>query len=164
MSNLRKTYIGIDIGVSGAITSIRDGKLGLTIAMPVTKLGGRNTSDRYAITEFIESEKKLAHDVVIVVEACSKHLQSQSVAASMWFSYMAVICAIQDTDCRYQLIAAKKWQSEYSISKDTKALSIQKAKELFPGVLLKHKPTLKHENDNISDSILLAEYGRRKNL
>ena len=162
---MSKVYIGIDIGNEGYIHAISDGKLANHIPMPNVTKAGRKTADRSLIKSFIEvQDNQKRNDVVVVIEAASKHLQSQLAASSMWFGYMAIICACEDAGCRYVLTPAKTWQKEFGISKDTKNQSIATAKSLFPDVDLRRTERSKKMDDNKSDSILLAEYGRRKNL
>lgn len=47
---------------------------------------------------------------------------------------------------------------------DTKATSITAARRLFPGHDLRRTPACKKPDDNLCDSMLIAEYARRMNL
>ena len=60
----------------------------------------------------------------------------------------------------YQLVEPRKWKSEYSLNSD-KQKSIEVAKMLFPKAELIPKGCRK-PHDGVAESILLAEYCRRK--
>ena len=62
----------------------------------------------------------------------------------------------------YQLIPPAKWKKEYSlIGKDKKA-SIEVCRKLFPDVDMKRTERCKVESDGKAESLLMAEYARRK--
>ena len=76
------------------------------------------------------------------------------------------------------LVPPKEWQKEIwrpcdriykatdGIRKaiDTKATSITAARRIFPDHDLRRTPSCKNPDDNLCDSMLIAEYARRKNL
>lgn len=85
----------------------------------------------------------------------------------------------------YHLVQPKKWQSAMWINSDivatikevqtkkgivkrkeinTKKTSINAAKRLFPSIDFRRNVRCKNIDDNKVDSLLIAEYGRRKNL
>ena len=85
----------------------------------------------------------------------------------------------------YTLVQPKIWQNEIWANKDmvvsyktatragkeikqkvvdTKATSINAARRLFPSIDMRRNERCKRIDDNKVDSLLLAEYGRRKNL
>lgn len=47
---------------------------------------------------------------------------------------------------------------------DTKKMSFTASHRIFPTVDLRRTERCKNEDDNFADSLLIAEYGRRKNL
>lgn len=62
----------------------------------------------------------------------------------------------------YQLIPPATWKKEFSlIGKDKKA-SIEVCKRLFPDVDLKRTEKCRTDSDGCAESLLLAEYARRK--
>lgn len=157
---MSKTFIGIDIGNQGAISVLRNGAVDEVYPIPLINLAGRKTSNRHMIIDILNDHNP---DVVVIEEA-SKHLQSQLVATSMWFAFRGILDACEDANIRYVIVSAKQWQKEFGFKPgDKKAQSIAICKALFPTCSLKFKPKQRTENDNISDAILLAEYGRRKN-
>ena len=85
----------------------------------------------------------------------------------------------------YHLVQPKEWQSVIWINSDivatikevqtkkgvvkrkeinTKKTSINAAKRLFPSIDFRRNVRCKNIDDNKVDSLLIAEYGRRKNL
>lgn len=157
---MNKPYAGIDIGNAGAICDLLEGQVDDIHPMPVTTLAKRKTVDRDALKSLLRGDYQC-----VVIEECSQHLQSQKVAASMWFSYRGILDAMEDIGCRYVTVPARAWQKEYNFKKgNTKEQSIATCKALFPGLSLKRTPRSKKDDDNFADAVLLAEYGRRKQL
>ena len=158
---MEKIYVGIDIGNSGAIAVMQDGQISDIFEMPVTTLAKRKTSCRQGIKHLLQ----FPQEAVVIVEECSQHLQSQKTAASMWFGFRGVLDAIEECHLRYVIVSPKTWQKEFSFkSGNTKGQSIATCKSLFPTLSLKRTDSSKNDDDNFSDAVLLAEYGRRNNL
>jgi hypothetical protein len=154
-------YIGIDIGNEGAIAILMGGFVDDILPMPVTTLAKRRTTDRASLLASLSDHP----DSTVIVEEASQHLQSQKVAASMWFSYRGVLDALEDSKMRFVLVPARTWQKEFSFRPgNTKEQSIATCKSLFPTLSLKRTPKRKNDDDNFADAVLLAEYGRRKAL
>lgn len=73
----------------------------------------------------------------------------------------------------FAMIPPKEWQKEVWINADktykegkkidTKKTSFNAAHRLFPGLDLRKSPKCTKEHDGKCDSLLIAEYGRRKN-
>lgn len=61
----------------------------------------------------------------------------------------------------FELVRPQKWKKEFSITAD-KNSSIQVCKRLFPEVSLLRTEKCKKEDDNVAESVLLAEFARRK--
>lgn len=61
----------------------------------------------------------------------------------------------------FELVRPQKWKKEFSITGD-KNSSIAVCKRLFPDVSLLRTAKCKKEDDNVAESVLLAEYARRK--
>lgn len=61
----------------------------------------------------------------------------------------------------YELVRPQKWKREYSITGD-KNTSIAVCKRLFPDVSLRRTERCRKDDDNMAESLLLAEYARRK--
>jgi len=160
-----KIYIGIDIGSEGAISVLRDGQIDEIYKMPWAILSRRNSLDVDAFFTLMMDICNTYDPSTIMVERASMHLQSQKVASSMWFSYGLLLSVIKRTGVRYIELDNKKWQKEFSIKGDTKKQSISVCESLFPSLELRfEKQNKTTKNHNISDAVLIAEYGRRLNL
>ena len=154
-------YIGIDIGNQGAICLLLNGQVDDIYPMPLTTLAKRKTVSREGLVDLLQMKDIKS----VIIEECSQHLQSQKVAASMWFSYRGILDAMEDLGVRYETVPARTWQKEYRFKKgNTKEQSIATCKSLFPGLTLNRTPRSKKDDDNFADAVLLAEYGRRKEL
>lgn len=62
----------------------------------------------------------------------------------------------------YQLVPPTLWKREFGLLHTEKQASVDVAKRLFPGVSLLPTERCRKESDGMSDSLLLAEYARRK--
>ena len=66
---------------------------------------------------------------------------------------------------RIVLVAPKKWQKEMyegiRPDPDKKVMSVQAAKRLFPNHDIRRTTKCKKPDDNLTDSLLICEYGRR---
>lgn len=60
----------------------------------------------------------------------------------------------------YELVKPQKWKKEFSVTAD-KNTSIEVCKRLFPGVNL-IPPGCRKEHDGLAESLLMAEYARRR--
>lgn len=176
---MSKVYIGIDVGSKGFITTYKEGKYDFfSIA----------DNDKYAISDYLASIKRENNDVVCIVEEIHALFGS---SAKSTFSFGEIFGLIQGlliaNKIPYHLVAPKKWQSEIWENKDivvkyksiedkktkqektrkvvdTKATSFKAAKRLFPTIDLRRNERCKNEDDNKCDSLLICEYGRRKNF
>lgn len=61
----------------------------------------------------------------------------------------------------YELVTPQKWKKEFQITGD-KNSSIAVCKRLFPDVDLRRTERCKKDDDGAAESLLLAEYARRK--
>ena len=61
----------------------------------------------------------------------------------------------------YQEIRPKTWKKEFGLNSDKKK-SIDVCLQLFPDVELKRTPKCRIPHDGIAESLLMAEYARRK--
>lgn len=61
----------------------------------------------------------------------------------------------------YQLVRPQTWKKEFEVTED-KNTSIAVCKRLFPGVSLYRTERSRKEDDNMAESLLMAEYARRK--
>lgn len=142
------TYIGCDPGKSGAMAVIN--------------------GDNVTVIPFDEKEYidiLLDCDILNTV-ACIEHVHSmpgQGVSSvfnfGMNFGWIQGIFAAYGIP--YELVTPQKWKKEFSATSD-KNTSIDVCKRLFPSVSLKKTERCKKDDDGIAESLLLAEYARRK--
>ena len=61
----------------------------------------------------------------------------------------------------YQEIPPQRWKKEFGLN-DSKAKSIEVAKQLFPNTNLKATAQSRKLHDGMAEALLMAEYARRK--
>ena len=160
------TAIGIDPGKEGFITVMRRGFIH---SYPVPKV------------KDVIDEEGLAALVLEIAEQCDPqytHIAIEDVHALhgssaqgtfnfggiTWALRMAfIVCGLP-----VHWVAPKKWQKEMHEGvkpcADKKQMSILAAKRLFPNYNLLRTPNCKKPDDNLVDSLLIAEYCRRNYL
>lgn len=173
----QRAYIGIDPGSKGFITLYVGGKM---------EFYSISDNDFYKLGDILHDIKVLYPNVVCVIEEVHALFNS---SAKSTFSFGEINGLIKGlliaNKIPYHLVQPKKWQSEIWENKDivatykdivirgksikkkevnTKQSSINAAKRIFPNVDFRKNERCKNIDDNKVDSLLLAEYGRRKNL
>ena len=160
--------IGIDPGANGAITCIDEtGKVEFIKVMPKIASG----LDGSYLNEMIESIGKV--DCVYIEDV---HAIFGS-AAKATFTFGKVCGIIEGiviaNHLRYTYVQPKVWQKEMfqgvkEVRKpktnrvDTKAMSELACKRLFPAVKFTATDRCTKTHDGMTDSCLIAEWGRRK--
>lgn len=172
-----RVYIGIDPGEKGFITVMSDNSM---VFFSI------KDNDFYRIDAFLKEMKELHPNMVCIMEEVHAIFGS---AAKSTFTFGEINGLLKGlliaNKIPYHLVQPKKWQSEIWDSKDmvvnyktvfikgnetkrkevnTKQTSLNAASRLFPWVDFRKTERCKNPDDNKVDSILLAEYGRRKNL
>ena len=171
-----KIYLGIDPGGKGFITAIIDGEYEFYSISDLNAL---------EINKVLASLKGRGNVVAIMEEVHALH---QS-AAKATFSFGEIFGLLKGllvaNSIPYHLVPPKTWQRDIWTHADmvftttqsktedkmvarkvvnTKATSINSALRIFPDVDFRKSPRCKKIDDNKVDSLLIAEYGRRKNL
>lgn len=172
-------FVGVDPGTSGALSFLSSCGKGEIIPMPTItkKVSYRKTPkvdfDLRAICEILR-EKKRIHKKNI--QACIEiaipmrravwgtnddgRVQGAASSFRMGAGYYALLMAFIALEIEYEAIGAMKWQN-FCFGKmksgDKKKVSIEKAKELYPGISL-IPPRGRKDNHNFSDSLLIAHY------
>jgi hypothetical protein len=162
--------IGIDPGANGAITCIDDsGKV--TFIKPMPK-----TSGIFDGREFNNIIQELSCGINTTVYIEDVHAIFGS-AASATFTFGKICGMIEgiiiSNNLSYVFVQPKVWQKEMfqgvkEIRKpqtnrvDTKAMSELACKRLFPTVKFTATDRCTKTHDGMTDSCLIAEYGRRK--
>lgn len=174
---MSRVYMGIDPGSKGFITVMHDtGMMFFSI----------EDNDFYRIGDIFAEIKELFPNVVCVMEEVHAIFGS---AAKSTFSFGEINGLLKGlliaNKIPYHLVQPKKWQSEIWDFKDmvvtykdvlvkdkvvrkkevnTKQTSFNAVKRIFPNVDLRKNERCKKSDDNKVDSLLIAEYARRKNL
>lgn len=161
-----ETVIGIDPGKEGFITVMNSSGVE---TFPMPKVG--KEIDLHCLSDLIVkiSEKCNPDKTVVVIE--DVHALAGS-AAGATFAFGGVCWALRMgfimCGLRIVLVSPKKWQKEMfeGVKKmeDTKAMSVLAAKRLFPNVKLTRTDRCTKPDNNLTDSLLIAEYGRRNYL
>lgn len=167
---MSKTIIGIDPGAKGVICVTYENKW--TEFFPLADF------DWDQICTILNDFRDQSYGEII---ACMEEVHAvQGSSAKGTFSFAegygilkGVLTALA---IPYVLVPPKKWQSEIWTASDkvyinrernvidTKGTSLKAAKRLFPHIDFKRTPRCVKCDDNKVDSMLIAEYARRKNL
>lgn len=177
--NMEKTYIGIDPGVSGFITAIfPNGKF---------EFYSIDENDDLDLHRVLKSVKERSWQVTAVLEDVHAIFGSSAKSTFAFGEIKGILKGLLiANEIPYTLVQPKTWQSEIwnnqdmivsykTIKKsdgteqkrkvvDTKPTSINAARRLFPNIDLRKNERCKKIDDNKTDSLLMAEYARRKNL
>lgn len=154
-----KTYIGIDNGSTGTIGTISVD--GYTLSKVPIFTQQDYTKKTKSISRIATNMIFLPDNSFAIIERPMinpmRFVQSISAARAL----EAMLIVLDDDKIPYQFIDSKEWQKEFfphvkrGEKQDTKALSLQVGKRLFPNI----------EGDfKDYDGLLIAEYARRKNL
>lgn len=172
-----RVYLGIDVGSKGFLTLNKGGEF---------EFYSIEDNDFYRLSEIFSDIKGRFPDVVCVMEEVHAIFGS---AAKATFSFGEINGLLKGlliaNKIPYHLVPPKKWQSEIWDNRDmvityktvtmkgkettrkevnTKQTSFNAAKRIFPHVDLRKTERCKKNDDNKCDSLLISEYGRRKNL
>jgi hypothetical protein len=168
-----KTYIGIDIGLKGAIAVMSPEGIITTSPMPVVKdqLDLQGLKDIMDLTIINQSSK----DASVVFEKLGVIFgTSKATAFSMGLQLgaMEMLCVSQMVP--YTKVPAKQWQKDMFMGvdeikntkgkRDTKAMALVAVKRLFPNLKLTFGERATKPHDGLVDAVLMAEWARRNNL
>ena len=172
-----KCYIGIDVGSKGFISMQVDGKWShFSIA----------DNDLYQLSKIMLDIRLKYENIACVIEDV-KPIFGSSAKATFQFGFNKgyLIGLLAASKIPYTLVPPKEWQKNIWTNADmvvsyktiivknkevrkkevnTKETSINACKRLFPMVDLRKSSRSKKPDDNKVDSMLLCEYGRRKNF
>ena len=158
-----KNYLGIDIGLNGALAKLENGKL-TCIKMPILGKG----IDPDAVVQII---KNFNPDHIIFEKLAPIFGTSKATAFSMGYQSGVVETACISLGIAYTAVKAKVWQKDMFIGvteakksngkRDTKAMALIACKRIFPGIDLTLTDRAIKPNDGYVDAILMAEWGKR---
>lgn len=172
-----KLYIGIDVGCKGFISMQKNG---------VWEHYSIEDNDLYQLSEIMLRARMENDSIACVIEDVHA-LYGSSAKATFAFGFNKgyLVGLLAANQIPYILVQPKEWQHEMWGNSDmvvsykdvtikgkkvrkkeinTKQTSINACKRLFPMLDLRKSERSKRIDDNKVDSILMAEYARRKNL
>ena len=163
---MSKIYVGIDIGLAGALASI-DKKNVKGLKMPML---GKKVDPHDIIKEL----ELLKPDHVVFEKLGVIFGTSKATAFSMGEQSGIIQTACICLGVPYTIVPAKEWQKamytgvpetkKSNGKRDTKAMALIACKRIFPNLELTLSERAKIAHDGYVDAILMAEWARRKNL
>lgn len=172
-----KLYIGIDVGSKGFISMQKNGKW---------EHFSIEDNDLYQLSEIMRQARLCNENIACVIEDVHSIFGSSAKSTfAFGFNKGYLVGLLAANQIPYTLIQPKEWQREMWQNADmvvtykevtikgkkvnkkeinTKQTSINACKRLFPMLDLRKSERAKKIDDNKVDSILLCEYGRRKNF
>lgn len=175
---MEKTYIGIDPGKIGFVTAI--------FPNGEKEFYSIDENDDLALHRILKSIKERSWQVSAVLEDVHALFNASAKSTFNFGEIKGVLKGLLiANEIPYTLIQPKTWQQEIWINQDmivsyktvlrgdkeikqkvvdTKSTSINAARRLFPNIDLRKNERCKKIDDNKVDSLLMAEYARRKNL
>lgn len=172
-----KYYIGIDPGVKGCISIVDE--TGKFIESFFLLKNAKNV-DAVEISNALLNLSKYEDNCHVIIENIHAIFGS-SAKGTFNFGFIAGLIegVIATIGLPYTKVNPKIWQKEmfrgvnvitkpFTTGKtqviDTKKMSFLASHRIFPTVDLRRTNKCKNEDDNFSDSLLMAEYGRRMNF
>lgn len=147
-------YVGIDPGKSGAIT-----------VMNQLSDNGKIYMDSKPFDEeiLIDICKELSGEKVKCCLEKVNAMPGQGVTSMFNFgqNFGFIQGVLKSFGIPFQLVPPQKWKKEFSVNSN-KNTSIECAKRLFPNISLKRTERCKKDDDGIAESMLMAEYARRR--
>lgn len=169
-------YIGIDPGKDGFVTAILDGEFLFSPIPLIGKFLDIHELSRI-LKQFKELEKNAGGVHCIFEDVHAKYGSSAGATFSFGFVCGATEACIIASGIPFTKVQPKEWQKEMwqgipiqmkpsstgkTLVKDTKLISLMACKRLFPDLDLRANNRCRVPHDGKVDSILLAEFGRRK--
>lgn len=161
-----KIYIGVDNGNSGAISIIYPTTAIWTCLMPTIKVGKETWIDDIVLRDILNAA---GENKFVVFEQGQKQPKFGCKGNfSQGYSFGVVRTTIRQNGIPHTAVNPRDWQKAMhlgvrSAGMDTGAASIEACRRLFPDVSLV-PPGCRVPHDGIADALLMAEWGRRRNL
>lgn len=149
-------FLGIDPGKSGGVSLIKIVESEISAeSYPMEAIEFPRL-----IADLIEDERTYA--IIACIEKVSAR-PGQGVTSMFHFGegYGYIRGVLEANFVPYQLVPPQKWKKEFSLGAD-KEDSIKACKRLFPNVSLRRTPKCSKDHDGMAESLLMAEYARRK--
>lgn len=153
--------VGIDGGLDGGLTLLVEGKVVEREVMPTLGEGKRDL-DLNRIVWLLE---QWAPDHVVLELAHPMPRQGASSTFTIGRCYGAVLGVLAALSLPHTIVRARDWQREVfhglPFGGDTKRASVQVAERLWPAANWRATPRCRVAHDGLTDSALIAEWGRR---
>jgi hypothetical protein len=166
-------YVGIDNGISGAIAALRSNHtIALLAPVQSIKAGKSNKLDVLWVRERLRGLQQEASGgrIVICPEQAQKFSPGKMALCSSWHCWGSLEAVFALEGLPYQPIDPQKWQKVMfagiprNKGDDTKAISIEVARRLYPNVSLLPTPRCTIPDSGLSDALLIATYALRAQL
>lgn len=150
-------YAGVDPGKSGALSAINENNE-VIFCKPM--------SNENLINSFSELKNYAIQNedgIIVCVEKVGA-MPGQGVTSMFNFGKGAgfIEGVLQTLSIPYQLVPPATWKKSFSLMHKDKSESIRVCKQLFPGVNLLPTSRCRKESDGMAESLLMAEYSKRK--
>jgi hypothetical protein len=155
--------IGIDGGLKGGISVIKDNKIIDVIVMPIIKGTKGNIYDINKIIEFLEPYS-LCKSFVVLEKAHSMPKQGVVSTFKIGECYGIMKGIIQTLKFPFEIVAARTWQKaifQGQTVKDTKQSGILYCKNRFPSVDWRATERSRIDHDGKTDAACIAVYASR---
>ena len=149
-------YIGIDPGKAGGYAIIAESETGRAVfAYP--------WDDVFFATEMSAIANRKAEGIFAAVEKVGA-MPGQGVTSMFNFGKSAgfIEGVLTALGIPYQLVPPATWKKEFSLIGKDKRASVAVCKKLFPDVDLKRTEKCTTDSDGKAESLLIAEWARRK--
>ena len=160
-----KLYLGLDVGSKGALTVIHNDE-------PLNSYSFVDY-DMAQICDILRDYKSYGPCYAVIEDVHAVYGSAAKATFEFGYNKGVLVGLLTALQIPYSLVPPKTWQSAVWERCDkvmdgkkvkTKETSINCAKRIFPNVNLKRYERCKNPDDGICDSLLMAEYARRKNL
>lgn len=151
---MKKIYIGIDPGYSGGVSGISDNGEVL-FCLPFSK-------ETYTTVLISKINEYKSENVTVCLERVHA-MPGQGVTSMFNFgkNFGFIEGVLSALNISYQTVPPQTWKKEFSLSA-SKELSSDVCKKLFKDVNLLASARCRKPHDGMSESLLMAEYARRK--
>lgn len=151
--SMKTLFIGIDPGKKGGIAYI-DTKSGITGTVP------------YSDKDLIDLCRDESYHGTAHIMCCLEKvgaMPGQGVVSMFSFGQSVgyIKGVLESFRIPYQEITPQKWKREFGLTSD-KAASAEVCGKLFPDISLLATPKCRKPHDGMAESLLMAEYARRK--
>ena len=165
----RTLYIGIDLGMDGAIAFLSQSSL-LTMPMPTIKKGKGRDLDLNELAQIMRSAN--VPTTFVCIEDLGTHFKSADALRSMAMGFQTLKVMAHLFGIQHEFVRAIDWQRKFwtrpKMAKgqkfDTKAAALIASKRIFPSHDFRKSARCSVSHDGMVDAALIAEYARREGL